>query len=302
MPSAAVRRLPALRKVCAVVALTLVAAACGGGSKQEAATPTLLTVPDSSTTAGTAATTTSTAPAGEATADTQPTVDSGATSDPSSSAPTNPELPGQTTTPGAVPVPSSTAPTATAGTVLATSTTVDIERPNPPLATSAPIATSPEPPTTIGGVDTDYLIGPRSVAGVQFGASMQTVLDRVSRLLGQPLTVQEGFAECANGTATAIQWYALGVIITDRGFQYFNVGMATDMYEGLPVPGWHTSAGVTVGAMTPQIQAAYPNQVAIDGGAGGFASFDVTGGADAGLSGQLFNDALQSLSGGSSEC
>ncbi len=215
--------------------------------------------------------------------------------------PENPELPGQTTAPGGIPA-SSTTPGTTASTLLPTATTADVEPSNAPLATNAPIPTSPEPPDTIGGTDADFLLGPRSVAGVQFGASIQTVLNRLTTLLGPPLTVQEDFADCANGTATAVQWYALGVIVTDRGLQYYTVGMATDMYEGLPVPGWHTSTGVTVGATTSQIQTAYPGQVTIGSSSGGFASFDITGGADAGLTGQLYNDSLQSLSGGSSEC
>jgi hypothetical protein len=207
---------------------------------------------------------------------------------------------GQTPSTGGAPV-STAAPTPTSGTIQPTQSTANVGT-NPTASANSPIVTSPAPPDTIGGTDTDFLLGPRSVAGVQFGASMPTVLSRLTSLLGAPLTVQESFADCANGTATAVQWYALGVIVTDRGFQYYTVGMATDMYEGLPVPGWHTGAGVVVGATTEQVQAAYPNQVTMGEVSGGFASFDITAGADAGMSGQLFNGTLQSLAAGSSEC
>lgn len=280
-----------LVRVAPIAALVLVAACGGGGSKRDAAVPTLLTTPSSTVALDGSAG--GSAPE-EAGTDGVPEPVTGAIPD-VTTVPPSPEVTeqaGQTAAPGDPAVTSTTT----------ASTQPDVEPSSPPPSTAAPIATSPQPPSTLGGTDADYLLGPRSVAGVQFGASTQTVLTRLTALLGAPRTVRENFADCANGSATAIEWYALGVIVTDRGLQYYTVGMATEMYDGLPVPSWHTAAGVTVGATMQQVQAAYQDQVTVGSSAGGFASFDITAGPDAGLSGQLYANALQSLTGGSSAC
>jgi hypothetical protein len=295
--------------VVAAIAIVVLTGCSGDGSSTDTgAVPTLLTVAvdvSSSTSSSTSlvlmsadATTVAPGPSDATVAPVVTTLPAASTSSPGGSGPVQP---------GASTVPStSTASTSSAGTTVTTpaitTTTLDIEPAPAPITTPSPIVTTPEPPDTLGGTDPDYLMGATSLAGLQFGASQATVLTRMNKLLDDPLS-STTIAACAVGDAVAIQWFGVSVVLVDGKLVYYKVLLDLDQYEGLPVPGWRTAAGLAVGWDVPQLQAAYPNQVTVGAPeGGGYAPFEVTAGSDAGMSGVALNGLLQSVEAGTTEC
>jgi hypothetical protein len=185
--------------------------------------------------------------------------------------------------------------------VAATSTTADIEPPPPSVTSTQPIPTAPQPPDTTGGSDADFLLAPKAIAGLQFGASQATVLSRLRTLLGDPLRV-DTLAGCPGGPATALQWFNAAVIVTDRGLAYYQVVIDLDAYQDQPVPGWHTAAGLAVGADRAALEAAYPQQITYAEPTGLFTPFTVAAGADAGIGGRLEGEVVNTVSAGSTTC
>lgn len=295
----------------AVATIVLAAAACSGGDDTGGeAVPTLLTAPiqtaSTSTTSSTSPTVTSTdlgtsttlptttASSSTTVLDSTTTGDAGAPSGPGASTETTPSTPAPTAASDAGA--SSTAPPASA-----TSSTADIEPPDPTIASTVPIPTVAQPPGTVGGSDPDYLLAPRAIAGLQFGASRTTVLNRMRTLLGDPTRVTE-LTECRGGPATALQWFNASVIVTDRGLSHYIVGMDFDSYGEAEVPGWHTAAGLQVGGDQAQLEAVYPGQITYGPATGTSTPFTLTSGADAGIGGRLTNGVLQSVSAGPTTC
>jgi hypothetical protein len=295
----------------AVAILALAAAGCSGGDDavDGDAVPTLLTAPVQASSTSTSSSTTTTTVAVSAT--------DPATTPPPTTATSSSTVPapigdtGSPSGPGAAPdVTSSTAapappdpstPSSTTPTTAASSTTADIEPPPPSLASTVPIPTAAQPPDTTGGQDLDFLLAPRAIAGLQFGASRTTVLNRLSDLLGDPLRA-DTLPECAGGPGTALQWFNVSVIVTTRGLGYYIVGMNVADYADKPVPGWHTAAGLSIGGDRAQLEAVYPGQIAYGAPSGAITPFTVTAGGDTGLNGQLENDVLHTVSSGTATC
>jgi hypothetical protein len=169
------------------------------------------------------------------------------------------------------------------------------------LASTVPIPTAAQPPATIGGEVVDFLLGPRAIAGLQFGASRTRVLERLRDLLGDPLGVVE-LPDCPGGPATALQWFNASVIITNRGLAYYIVGMDVADYGGNPIPGWHTATGLEVGADRAQLETVYPLQIAYGTPDPRFTPFTVTAGADSGLRGRLDGDVVDTVASGAPVC
>jgi hypothetical protein len=297
--------------VVAAIAIAVLTGCSGDGSSTDTgAVPTLLTVAvdassstSSSTTpvvmsADTTATTVAPGPSDATVAPGATTLPTASTSSPGGSGPVQP---GASTVP-----PTSTAGTSSASSIgttpAITTTTLDIEPAPAPITPPSPIVTTPEPPDTLGGTDSDYLMGATSLAGLQFGASQATVLTRMNKLLDDPLS-STTIAACAVGDAVAIQWFGVSVVLVDGKLVYYKVLLDLDQYEGLPVPGWRTAAGLAVGWDVQQLQAAYPDQVTVGAPeGGGYSPFDVTAGSDAGMSGVALNGLLQSIEAGTTEC
>lgn len=307
------RRPPAgVARAGAVLILALFAAACSAGDDavDGGAVPTLLTSPvqaSSTSSSSTTTTTTTVVVTASDPATTPPPTE--ATSSTSAQAPIDDT--GTPSGPGAAPDPTAdtTAPTApdsstsssTTPATSATSSTADIEPPPPSLASTVPIPTAAQPPDTTGGGEDDFQLAPRAIAGLQFGASRSTVLDRLRDLLGDPLEVVT-LPNCPGGPGTALQWFNLGVIITNRGLAYYIVGMNVADYEDKPVPGWRTTAGLRIGADRAQLDAVYPQQIAYGTPEGLVTRFTVTAGGDSGLKGQLEGDVVHTISSGAPIC
>jgi hypothetical protein len=294
----------------AVAILVLAAAGCSGGDDtvDGDAVPTLLTAPVQASSTSTSSSTTTTTVAVSATDPATTPPPTTATS--SSTVPAPNGDTGSPSGPGAAPVTSSTTapalpdpstPSSTTPTTAASSTTADIEPPPPSLASTVPIPTAAQPPDTTGGQDLDFLLAPRAIAGLQFGASRTTVLNRLSDLLGDPLRA-DTLPECAGGPGTALQWFNVSVIVTTRGLGYYIVGMNVADYADKPVPGWHTAAGLSIGGDRAQLEAVYPGQIAYGAPSGAITPFTVTAGGDTGLNGQLENDVLHTVSSGTATC
>lgn len=280
----------------AVVAGAVVLVACsGGGAAGNDPVPTLLTTPLPSSTSSTSTVAPTT------TADAGTTVASTASTSSTTASTTSTSLVAATTT-GAPGGPTSAAPTpptgsASTSTSAATTTTLDIEPPPTTPAPTAPVPTAAQPPDTVGGREEDYLLTANSIVGLQFGASEATVLDRMTDLLGDPLS-----ATPLRGCATAYQWFNLGVVVTDRGLAYYSVAMDYDLYGDAPIPNWHTSVDLAAGDDQVALEAAYPGQITYQPPSGALVEFAITSGADVGLEGALFNGVLQTLSAGVSSC
>jgi hypothetical protein len=294
----------------AVAILALAAAACSGGDDavEGDAVPTLLTAPvQASSTSSTSSSTTTTTVAATATATTPPpTTATSSTTQPApigdTGTPSGPgAVPDATSSTAAPTLPATSTPASATPTSGATSTTADIEPPPPSVASTVPIPTAAQPPDTTGGQEVDFLLAPRAIAGLQFGASRATVLDRLSDLLGDPLDVVT-LPECSGGPGTALQWFNLSVIVTTRGLGYYIVGMNVADYEDKPVPGWHTAAGLHIGGDRAQLDASYPGQIAYGTPSGIITPFTVTAGGDTGLNGQLEGDVLHTISSGTATC
>lgn len=281
----------------AVVAGAVVLIACsGGGAAGNDPVPTLLTTPLPSSTSSTSTVAPTT------TADAVTTVAGNGSTSSTSASTTSTSLVAASTTTGAPGASTSAAPTSPPGgastsTSAATTTTLDIEPPPTTPAPTAPVPTAAQPPDTIGGREEDYLLTANSIVGLQFGASEATVLDRMTDLLGDPLT-----ATPLRGCATAYQWFNLGVVVTDRGLAYYSVAMDYDLYGDAPIPNWHTSVDLAAGDDQVALEAAYPGQITYQPPSGALVEFAITSGADVGLEGALFNGVLQTLSAGVSSC
>jgi hypothetical protein len=169
------------------------------------------------------------------------------------------------------------------------------------VTSTAPIPTAPQPPDTIGGGEVDYLLAPKAITGLQFGASLTTVLERMRTLLGDPRRV-DVLEDCPGGPATALQWFNAAVIVTDRGLAYYQVGMDFDDYADKPVPFWHTASGLVVGADRVALEAVYPQQITYGEPSGAFTPFTVSAGPDAGITGRLDGDVVDSVSAGATTC
>jgi hypothetical protein len=286
----------------------LLAWACSGGDDAGdlGAVPTLLTAPaptsstsSTSTTTTVAVTTGAPDPTSSTTVATTPTTTAATDATVTPSDPGSlPEATSNTSVAGSLdPAPTSSTTPATE----ATSTTADIEPPPPSLTSTVPIPTAAQPPDTLGGQEVDFLLAPRAIAGLQFGASRATVLDRMVDLLGDPLQVVT-LPNCSGGPGTALQWFNASVIITDRGLAYYVVGMNLADYGVNPVPGWHTATGLRVGDDWVRLETVYPQQISYGTPTDLATPFTVTAGADSGLRGQLESDVVDSVASGAPVC